>query len=353
MTASTGARLALSVHQIRLLLRCLREASAAGLLRWDELGDVADLVELLDARLPSAEERHPAGRLAGGVLLGDEILRALGAAEDESWGRQTQEDIDRRLGSKPEGSSIRSTLDRLCRDGLVSFGDDGRVALTRDGRARARRRPATDPAEHGIADAEQLLDLVYRARCGGATRYVGDDQINVPEIWHVPTVQGCAGVDRDRFSALLTALEADALVGAADGSYRTITEAGVRLGCERAHAQRLPGGLHEPPRLLPPVRKPGEIVRRRDDMACPLCGRSASWLRSRSSKRYDELRASGMTRYDCTCCNVSWTVYAEPVDRAGQYDPFGDPICCRVRWALRGGYWDGPALAPPDHWRAS
>jgi hypothetical protein len=350
MTATSGVRLTVDQRQLTLLLRCVREASAAGLLRWDEIADVGDLVELLDARLPSAEERHPAGRLAGHVLLGDEILRVLAAAEDRSRRRLMPDEIDRRLTGKPEGSSIRSTLDRLRRDGLISIGRGTGVCLTSAGRARARRPLASDRGEHAVIDAEQLLDLVARARCGGWTRYVGDEEVEVPAIWHLPTVQGCAGVERDSFDPLVAALEADELIGPAEGSYRTITEAGVRLCAERARAEGAPGGLYGP-QLLPPVRRPGEILRRREDTQCPVCGRPASWLRTRSSRRYDELRSSGMTQYACSGCDVSWTVYAEPVDRAGHFDPFGDPARCRARWALRGGYW-GPALAPPDHWRA-
>jgi len=340
-------RLTLSPGQVRTVALALREALAANLLRRADTEDALEVLALVDGKLPGAAARHSVGGEAAELLLGDAVLRVLGRAEDEGRHRLTWLEVDDRLADKPAGTSIRSTLDRLRRDKLVIFTGDGAVTLTRDGRARARRHVLSEAVEHQVADAEQLLDLVYRARCGGTTRYVGD------EIWHAPTVQACVSADREQFDALLAPLVAYGVVGPASGSYRTITEDGMQLGGERARVQRVPGGPCDLPRLLPPVRRPGEILRRRQDMACPMCGRPASWLRSRSSRRYDELRASGMTQYDCADCNVSWSVYTEPVDRAGEYDPFGEPAICRLRWALRGGYWDGPALAPPDHWRAS
>jgi hypothetical protein len=353
MRAPTDIRLAVSERHLRLLLRCVRESSAAGLLRFDEQADAGDLVALLDAKLPSAEERHPAGRLTGEILLAEDVLRVLAAAEDEGRSCLSHVEVDLRLSVKPEGTSIRASFDRLRRDRLVSLTGDGYVTLTQEGRTRARRPVRFDKAEHAVAEPEQLLDLVFRAKCGGTTRWVGGETIDVEEIWHVPMVQACSGVDQERFDCLLSALAADGLIGAAEGSYRTITKVGIHLGCRRAIEQRIPSRrLYELPGLLPPVRKPGEILRRREDMACPHCGWPAGWLRSRSSKRYDELRTVGMSPYRCTSCDLSWTVYAEPVDRAGRYDPFGNAARCRVRWALLRGHWDGPALAPPDHWRA-
>lgn len=348
-------RVALTEQQIRLLMRSVRESVAAGLLRSTELDDVDELLTALDAKLPSAEERHPAGGRAAELLLGESVLRTLAAAEDEGRRELTPLEIDDRLTDKPEGTSVRATLDTLRRAKLVTRvgRDRGCIMLTRDGRARARRHPARDPSELAIADAEQLLDLIYRARGGGCTRYVGDETVEVDQIWHVPIVQGCAGVDASRFAALADALAADGLIGPGLGSYRTITTAGERLGGERFRAHRLPGGPFEPTRLLPPVRRPSELLRRFPDVMCPNCGRPASWLRTRTGKRYDQLRATGVTAYDCTSCNIGWTVYAEPADLAGNYAPFGDPAVCRPRWAYRGGYWYSSALAPPDHWRAS
>jgi hypothetical protein len=80
--------------------------------------------------------------------------------------------------------------------------------------------------------------------------------VSVDQIWHVPIVQGCAGVDAATFDALAAALTADELIGPSEGSYRTITTAGERLGAERVRALRFAGGPYEPPLLLPPVRRP-------------------------------------------------------------------------------------------------
>jgi hypothetical protein len=355
MVPRARVRLTLTDRQVRLLARSLRESAAAGLLRSSELDDVYELLNLVDEKLPTAEERHPAGGEAAELLLGESILRLLAAAEDAGRRELTPLEVDARLSGKPEGTSIRSTLETLCRGKLLARvgSDRGFVTLTRDGRARARRPTPASPGEHAVEEPEQLLDLIYRARGGGITRYVGEKSVSVDQIWHVPIVQGCAGVDAATFDALAAALAADELIGPSEGSYRTITTAGERLGTERVCALRLAGGPYEPPLLLPPVRRPRELLRRTADAACPNCGRPASWLRGRTGKRFDELRATGVTKHACTACTVIWTVYAEPVDRAGEYDPFGDHVRCRPRWAFRGGYWYSSALAPPDSWRAS
>ena len=340
---------------MRVLGRSLRESAAAGLLRYSELEAVDELLTIVDQKLPTAEEWHPAGGEAAELLLGESILRVLAAAEDDGRRELTPLEVDARLSGKPEGTSIRSTLEALRREKLLMrVGTDGDyVTLTRDGRARARRPTPASPGEHAVEEPEQLLDLIYRARGGGSTRYVGEKTISVDQIWHVPIVQGCAGVDAAAFDALVAALAADELIGPSEGSYRTITTAGERLAAERVRALRLAGGPYEPPGLLPPVRRPRELLRRTVDAACPNCGRPASWLRARTGKRFDQLRAIGTTKHECTSCTVTWTVYAEPIDRTGEYDPFGDPVRCRPRWAYRGGYWYSSALAPPDSWRAA
>jgi hypothetical protein len=355
MTPRGRVRLTLTERQVRLLARSLRESAAAGLLRSGELEEVYELLQLVDEKLPTAEERHPAGGEAAELLLGESILRLLAAAEDAGRRELTPLEVDTRLSDKPEGTSIRSTLETLRREKLLmQVGTDGRyVTLTRDGRARARRPTTSSSGEHAVEEPEHLLDLIYRARGGGTTRYVGEKTISVDQIWHVPIVQGCAGVDAAAFDALAAALAADELIGPEEGSYRTITTTGERLGGERVRALRLAGGPYEPPRLLPPFRRPRELLRRTVDAACPNCGRPASWLRARTGKRFGELRATGATKHECTGCAVIWTVYAEPVDRVGDYDPFGDPLRCRPRWAYRGGYWYSSALAPPDRWHAA
>lgn len=352
---SSGVRVTLSEAQLQALVRAAREALAGDLLRLDEIADVHEVLELLDDKLPGAEDHHAAGAVAGQLLLGEEILRLLAAAEEDGHSALTLWEVDERLTDKPLGTSIRRVLDELARKRLIAIraGDARLVSLTRDGRARARRANEVDPAEHRVKEPKQLLDLVYRARTGGLSRWLEDGrEIAVDAIWHEPTVQGVAGVGAERFAALLAALEADALIGPGAGSYRTITEAGSSLAARRFAEHRLPGSTHEPPRLLPPARRPRELIRRREDCACPLCGRPASWLRTRKGKRYDELRAGGMAEHTCAGCSVVWTIYTEPVDERGEYDPFGDPLACRPRWAYRAGHWYGGQLAPPDHWQA-
>ena len=76
-------RLTLTERQVRLLARSLRESAAAGLLRTSELEDAYELLTIVDQKLPTAEERHPAGGEAAELLLGESILRVLAAAEDD------------------------------------------------------------------------------------------------------------------------------------------------------------------------------------------------------------------------------------------------------------------------------
>lgn len=210
-----------------------------------------------------------------------------------------------------------------------------------------------DQHEHRVKEPKQLLDLIYRARTGGLSRWLDDGrEIAVNAIWHVPTVQGVTGVDAERFAVLLAGLEAAALIAPGAASYRTIIEAGLSLAAKRFAEHRPPGGPYEPARLLP-TRRPRELIRRREDCACPLCGRPASWLRTRKGKRYEELRAVVIAEHACGDCSVTWTIYTEPVDEHGRYDPFADPVVCRPRWAYRSGYWPGARLAPSDHWEGT
>jgi hypothetical protein len=355
MSDSNDVRVSLSGRQLRVLVRATREALAGDLLRASEAADAYEVLELLDSKLPAAEERHPVGAVTGRLLFREEILRLLAAAEDTGRSSLTLWEVDDRLTDKPAGTSIRRVVDELARTKLIAIrsGDPRQVSLTREGRARARRPRHVDRGEHAARDPEQLLDLVYRARVGALTRWCEDGrEVYVDAIWHEPTVQGSAAVDAERFAAHVAALEADRLIGPRVGSYLTVTADGTNLAAKRFAEHRLPTGPYQPPRLLPPTRRPHELRRRREDCECLLCGRPASWLRARKGKRYDELRAAGIAEHVCTDCGVKWTVYTEPVDDHGRYDPFGDPAVCRPRWAYRAGYWYSEQLAPPDHWQA-
>jgi len=352
---SDGVRVALSGRQLQVLVRAAREALAGDLLRASEVGDAYEVLELLDSKLPEAAERHPVGAVTGLLLFREEILRLLAADEDAGLSALTLWEVDDRLTDKPLGTSIRRVVEELAREKLITIrnGEPRQVSLTREGRARARRPVHVDRDEHAVREPQQLLDLVYRARVGGLTRWCEDGRdVSVDAIWHEPIVQGSAGIDAERFAALVAALEADRLIGPGAGSYRTITEDGSNLAAKRVAEHRLPGGAFEPPRLLPPARRPHELRRRLEDCACPLCGRPASWLRARKGKRYHELRAIGIAEHVCAGCDVKWTIYAEPVDDQGHYDPYGDPAVCRPRWAYRAGHWYSEQLAPPDHWQA-
>jgi hypothetical protein len=360
MTSDRPARFELSEHQVRFLARGMREAIAADLLRPSEISDAHVLLELLDARLPAAEERHVVGRAAGPLVLTDAILRALAAAEDQEryGGSLTVNEIDARV-EKPEGTSLRTTLERMQKDKLIyglkatAGGETSYVTLTSEGRSRARRVPAKDLSEHAVSEPLELLDLIGRAKTPGpsAEREAGGLRETV-WIWHLGLVQGNAGVDRETFDRLLAALDADGLTAPGSGSYRVLTDAGETLAFQRQQERRVRPGLYGEPRLLAPVRRPRELLRLREDSQCPLCGHPAAWLRSRKGKAWDELRTTGGVQHTCRSCTRKWLIYAEPVEpRANAYDPWGDPYVARPRSVFLGGWLDDGMIAPPDHHR--
>jgi hypothetical protein len=98
-----------------------------------------------------------------------------------------------------------------------------------------------------------------------------------------------------------------------------------------------------------PYQRAGSVSARSQDRACPNCGAHASWLTRRRTRRWEELRGRGEADYSCLRCAVRWTIYLEPTDRAGAFDPRAEPAVCRPRWRYRGGWLHGDALAPPDH----
>jgi hypothetical protein len=91
---SGGVRVALSEPQLRVLVRAAREALAGDLLRASEVGDAYDALEVLDSKLPAAEDRHPVGAVTGRLLFREEILRLLAAAEDAGRSSLTLWEVD-------------------------------------------------------------------------------------------------------------------------------------------------------------------------------------------------------------------------------------------------------------------
>jgi hypothetical protein len=114
-------RMGVSKPQLRLLVRATREALAAGLLRASELDDAYAALELLDSKLPAAEDHHPVGAVTGRLLLREEILRVLAAGEDAGPSALTLCEVDDRLTDKPEGTSIRRVVEELAREKLIAI----------------------------------------------------------------------------------------------------------------------------------------------------------------------------------------------------------------------------------------
>jgi DNA-binding PadR family transcriptional regulator len=345
-------RLTLADSQLAVLVEALREALAAELLPPASTDGARGLLELLDAKLPSAIDHHPAGRAAGLLMAGDEILRLLLAREDRyGYAALGREAIAAELDWKPAGVSVRELLDELRRTGWLTArgqGPERLYQLTGKGRGRARALANAGTAaddEARVDSADELLDLIY-ADSGGANFYTSASA-DPYGLWHRPTVQAAGRLDAERLARLERALRAEGLVGESQHSYGTITEAGARLARERwcaAHGSALYG----PARLARPYTRPREIARRHRDRACPSCCH-ASWLERRRSKRWDELRGRGEVDYRCPSCDVKWTIYLEPSASDGCYDPLGDPAVCRPRWRYRGGWFQRDELAPPDH----
>jgi hypothetical protein len=108
-------------------------------------------------------------------------------------------------------------------------------------------------------------------------------------------------------------------------------------------------GFGGPPRLARPYERAGSVVVRPRDRVCPNCGAYATWLTSRRTKRWDELRGRGEADFTCRYCDVRWTIYLEPTGPDGAFEPLANPIICRPRWRYRAGWLRDDALAPPDH----
>lgn len=348
-------RMSLTAKELGVLCEALREALAAELLSPTSVASARELIDRIDAKLPSATDRHPAGAAAGRVMAGDEILRLLLACEDRhGYAALTNEQIACELDWKPAGTSVRELLEELRRTGWLrrGGGSAGRThELTRKGRGRARALQGagqTPDVEAVVTGADELLDLIYADSTPCSFRYGGEREDRLPGVWHRPTVQAAARLSDTKLAALETALRADGLIGEQIHSYGRLTEAGEDRARERWRESH-PRAYGGPPRLSRPPRWAKEVVVPAEDRACPNCRTPASWLTRRSTKRWEELRGRGEAGHTCAHCDVRWTIYLEPTDRTGRYDPLADPTVCRPRWRYRGGWRYDDQLAPPDH----
>jgi hypothetical protein len=348
-------RLTLSESELAVLAEALREATAAELLTPSSRVVARELLDRIDAKLPSAIDRHPAGRATGRLLAGDEILRLLLRPEDRYGHAALGNDaIAGELSWKPAGTSVRELLEDLRRGGWLlarGRGSERRFELTRKGRGRARalqRAGAAPDDEARVSEPDELLDLIYADSTPCAITFGGDVAQRVAGVWHRPTVQAGARVDDGGFCELEAALRDAGLVGEPIHSYGTLTPAGEQRARERWHAARPVGAFGGPPRLTRPYQRAGSVVARPQDRCCPNCGALASWLTRRTAKRWEELRGRGEADFTCLDCDVRWTVYLERTGPDGTFEPLADPVVCRPRWRYRAGWLRRDALAPPD-----
>jgi DNA-binding PadR family transcriptional regulator len=273
-------RLTVTDAELAVTAEALREAMAAELLTPASRALARELLDRIDAKLPSASDHHPAGPAAGRLLAGDEILRLL-LRREERYGRAalSNEAIAGELSWKPAGTSVRALLEDLRRGGwLLARGDGGdRVfELTRKGRGRARalqHAGAASDDEARISSPEELLDLIFADSTASAFSFTGGERAErIPGIWHRPTVHAAARLDQRCFCEFETALRDAGLLGEQIQSYGTLTPSGERHARERWYASRLPGAFGAPPRLARPYQRAGSVIARMEDRACPNCG---------------------------------------------------------------------------------
>jgi DNA-binding PadR family transcriptional regulator len=171
-------RLTVTDAELAVTAEALREAMAADLLTPASRALARELLDRIDAKLPSASDHHPAGPAAGRVLAGDEILRLLLRREDRH-GRAavSNEAIAGELSWKPAGTSVRSLLEDLRRGGWLlarGNGGDRLFELTAKGRGRARalqHAGAAPDDEARISAPDELLDLIYADSTASAIRF--------------------------------------------------------------------------------------------------------------------------------------------------------------------------------------
>ena len=348
-------RLTLTDGELAVTAEALREAIAAELMAPSSRRGARELLDRLDAKLPSATDHHPAGPTTGRLLAGDEILRLLLKREERhGHAALTNEAVAGELSWKPAGTSVRELLADLQRGGWLTCtgnGPDREFALTRKGRGRARALHAgTAPdSEARVGEPDELLDLIYADSTSCAISSGGDVAERVAGVWHRPTVQAAARLNEVGFSQLEAALREAGMIGAPVHSYGTLTPTGGQHARARWQASRPVGTFGDPPRLARPHRRAHSVIVRAQDRACPNCGAHAAWLTRRRTKRWEELRGRGEADLTCLRCDVRWTIYLEPTGPDGAFDLVAEPVACRPRWRYRGGWLYGDALAPPDH----
>ena len=350
-------RLPLTDAELAVTAEALREAIAGELLAPCSRAIARELLDRIDAKLPSAADQHPAGPATGRLLAGDEILRLLLGREDRyGHAALTNDAIAGELSWKPAGTSVRALLADLRRGGWLTCrgsGPERLFALTRKGRGRARalqHAGASAPdSEARVSEPDELLDLIYADSTPSAISFGGDVAQRVPGVWHRPTVQAAARLDARRFGELEGALQDGGMIGAPLHSYGTLTAAGEQHARERWQASRPLGAFGGPPRLARPYQRAHSVIVRAQDRACPNCCAHAAWLTRRRSRRWEELRGRGEADFACLSCDVRWTIYLEPTGPDGAFDPLAEPVACRPRWRFRGGWLHGDVFAPPDH----
>lgn len=230
-------RLPVSDAELAVIAEALRGALAAELLSPGSRTAARELLDRVDAKLPSALQQHPAGASTGRLLAGDEILRLLLAREDRhGWAALSNEEIARELSWKPPGTSVRELLEELRRAAWLTgrgSGYERRFELTRKGRGRARELAHAAPdAEARVSEPDELLDLIYADSTPCAVTFSGDGSQRIPGLWHRPTVQAAARLSTSRLCELEVALRDAGIVGESIHSYGTLTVVGERRARE-------------------------------------------------------------------------------------------------------------------------
>jgi hypothetical protein len=274
-------RLTLTDGELAVTAEALREALAAELLAPSSRCVARELLDRIDAKLPSANEHHPAGPMAAGCWL---ATRSAAPAQTRGapWhAALTNEAIAGELSWKPAGTSVRELLEDLRRGGWLTCtgnGPDREFALTRKGRGRARALHAgTAPdREARVSEPNELLDLIYADSTPCALSSGGDVAERVPGVWHRPTVQAAARLNEVGVSQLEAALCEAGMIGAQVHSYGTLTPNGEQHARARWQASGPVGAFGGPPRLARRYRRAHSMIVRAQDRSCPNCGGRAA-----------------------------------------------------------------------------